>query len=224
MATQDDSGGDQSGTDTSGSDTGSQTDTGNQQGTDPSHPQTDTSNQQGTDPSHPQTDTSNQQGTDPSHPQTDTSNQQGTDPSGKSEAQRACEAANRPWAETQGGGFCGQFDSITGSPNEETDGQKKEREIAEKTLATTECVQSAAKAAFFAVHPELRGLGIVVKVLTVGSMVTAAGTDLSSGNTEKAAWKIAEIIPTVTKGKLESPGATGAVVTCAKVVLELITK
>ncbi|MFD6470236.1 hypothetical protein, partial [Streptomyces goshikiensis] len=188
---------------------------------DGSHPQgTDTGNQQ--DGSHPQgTDTGNQQ--DGSHPQgTDTGNQQDTDPSGKSEAQRACEEANRPWVETQDGGFCGQFGSIVGSPNEETEGQRKEREIAEKALATIECVQSAAKAAFFALHPELRGVGIVVNGLTVGSKVTAAATDVSGGKTEEAAWKIAEIIPTVTKVKLEPPSATGAVVTCAKVVLELM--
>ncbi|WP_327286584.1 hypothetical protein [Streptomyces sp. NBC_01205] len=223
-----------------GTDTGNQqdsshpqgTDTGNQQ--DSSHPQgTDTGNQQ--DSSHPQgTDTGNQQ--DSSHPQgTDTGNQRtntgklkdsdtqqqpGTTSTGKSEAQRACEEANRPWVD-QDGGFCGQFGSITGSPNKETEGQRKEREIAEKALVTIECVKSAATAAFFAVHPELRGVGIVVSGLTVGSRVTAAGTDLESGKAEEAAWKIAEIIPTVTKGKVESPGATGAVVKCAKVVLEL---
>ncbi|WP_143196252.1 hypothetical protein [Streptomyces sp. CB03578] len=183
------------------------------------------SDQSGTDTSDSdtggQTDTRNQQ--DGSHPQgTDTGNQQDTDPSGKSEAQRACEEANRPWVETQDGGFCGQFGSIVGSPNEETEGQRKEREIAEKELATIECVQSAAKAAFFALHPELRGVGIVVNGLTVGSKVTAAATDVSGGKTEEAAWKIAEIIPTVTKVKLEPPSATGAVVTCAKVVLELM--
>ncbi|WP_404953107.1 hypothetical protein [Streptomyces sp. 147326] len=203
MPAQDDPGSDQSGTDTSGSDTSSQQDG--------SHPQgTDTSSQQ--DGSHPQgTDTGSQhpQGTSKTDPQRDgmgqtdgnseiDGQQQGTATTGKSEAQRECERANRPWAEAESGGFCGEFYKIEGNQDELTDAEKKEVKKAEVTVG---CLKDAALA--IAPHPRVLGKrGTVIQWVSNGldgyAIIENAGTK------EKVDWKavLIDLVPGVDCYKL----------------------
>jgi hypothetical protein len=193
---------DSDGGEDSGTLTGESDGSGAGEETDPQHSGTETDPEQGTGETGPwhngagEADGTGE--TDPQHNATGEDPQgispnagagqepQGATSTGKTEAQRACETAGGIWAEHPSSGyFCGQNGTITGSPGQETEGQKKEMEIAEKVLGVAECAQDVATAVFIALSPHGKVIDAGVKGLRGVGIIQ----DLDTGNTEEAAWK-----------------------------------
>ncbi|KMS68102.1 hypothetical protein ACM01_40095 [Streptomyces viridochromogenes] len=112
-------------------------------------------------------------------------------PSDTIKEKRECENAGQPWVETPDGGFCGKFGILSVLKPEESEGAVKEKELAEGTLAVTECIQDVATTVTIAALPNRIAKGAKIVKNAFHGIIAIQHVD--TGRVEDAAWEVASI-------------------------------